>query len=765
MGNKSKKEKVQDGVHLQEVRKTESGFLKNETIKSHLLALALIGFSAMLAYANSLNGTWALDDVVINRPISIQDFQDLLGFRKITYLTFLANQRVASFSAMNFRIVNIVIHLANAILVYVLTFWTVRSFLAGCPAAGNNRAAAPDGETFNQRHHDRLAFAAALLCSALFALHPINVSAVAYIVQRMALLAAFFVLLALLFYRAAAESTHPARSSLLFMLCGASLLLGLFSKENAVMGLPLILLYDYVFLSKKDMRSFKKRLAVIGVLAVLVLGVTAYSLRLTHVVADLASLVVHYDQPMEDRGWMAADVYWTPLQHVLTQFRVLPRYLFLLLVPAPGFFVFDWWGFPLSSGLMTPPTTVAGALLIVALIVFSLAALKRLPLLSFGILWYLAAISLESFVGIGADLYFEHRNYLPVAGLFMGAAGQAIVSLPFSWDRTKIWIAAILVCVTLGSVTFVRNAVWKDSLTLWNDTLDKAPGNIRAIMALGNTHMNEYDLKKAEEYFKKAILIAGKERRPFFFDEAVYSLGMLYLFSGKIETAKKLIDQHEKSMISSKTQIMRGLYKASTNDVEGALREYGDVINRTQGIETVIVYTLTGDAYRKSNLWDDALVSYERALAIDSRFSGALYGMASSYIGKRDIRAAYEYFQKTLSVDPGNVLALSDFADLLVIERAERDRALDLAGRAVSKDTPFYQPYLTMGNVLTVVGRENEAEPYYKAAVNRGMAEYLVSLGKARAYYIRGEQDKAQHHLSELRRFGNLPDEIRKLLR
>ncbi|MCK7495052.1 MAG: glycosyltransferase family 39 protein [Comamonadaceae bacterium] len=302
MGNKSKKEKVQDGVYLQEVRKTESGFLKNETIKSHLMALALIGFSAILAYANSLNGTWALDDVVINRPISIQDFQDLLGFRKITYLTFLANQRVASFSAMNFRIVNIVIHLANAILLYILTFWTVRSFLAGRPAAGNNRAVAPDGETFNQRHHDRLAFAAALLCSALFALHPINVSAVAYIVQRMALLAAFFVLLALLFYRAAAESTHYARSSLLFMLCGASLLLGLFSKENAVMGLPLILLYDYVFLSKKDMRSFKKRLAVIGVLAVLVLGVTAYSLRLTHVVADLASLVAHYDQPMEDRG-------------------------------------------------------------------------------------------------------------------------------------------------------------------------------------------------------------------------------------------------------------------------------------------------------------------------------------------------------------------------------------------------------------------------------------------------------------------------------
>ncbi|MCK7495053.1 MAG: hypothetical protein MZW92_31190 [Comamonadaceae bacterium] len=298
--------------------------------------------------------------------------------------------------------------------------------------------------------------------------------------------------------------------------------------------------------------------------------------------------------------------------------------------------------------------------------------------------------------------------------------------------------------MTLGSVTFVRNTVWKDSFTLWNDTLNKAPGNIRAIMALGNTHMNEYDLKKAEEYFKKAILIAGKERRPFFFDEAVYSLGMLYLFSGKIETAKKLIDQHEKSMISSKTQIMRGLYKASTNDVEGALREYGDVINRTQGIETVIVYTLTGDAYRKGNLWDDALVSYERALAIDSRFSGALYGMASSYIGKRDVRAAYEYFQKTLSVDPGNVLALSDFADLLVIERAERDRALDLAGRAVSKDTPFYQPYLTMGNVLTVVGGENEAEPYYKAAVNEGNGGVPGLPGKGPGLtYIRGEQDKA----------------------
>jgi len=161
---------------------------------------------------------------------------------------------------------------------------------------------------------------------------------------------------------------------------------------------------------------------------------------------------------------------------------VVSRYLFVILFPLPKFLIFDWWGFPVSQSLIQPITTLFSAMLILSLLFFSVWKIKRFPLLCFGLLWYLCAISLESFFALGSDLYFEHRNYLPVSGLFIGIAGQIMISFWSSVDR-KIALSIIIIGLISGVLTFSRNFVWKDSFTLWGDTLSKAPSNIRAMLA------------------------------------------------------------------------------------------------------------------------------------------------------------------------------------------------------------------------------------------------------------------------------------------
>jgi len=63
-------------------------------------------------------------------------------------------------------------------------------------------------------------------------------------------------------------------------------------------------------------------------------------------------------------------------------------------------------------------------------------------------------------------------------------------------------------------------------------------------------------------------------------------------------------------------------------------------------------------------------------------------------MGRSDVERAYGCFDKALSSDPDDVLALSDMADLMLLRKANPQDALNYAQRAGSKSPPFYQPYL-----------------------------------------------------------------------
>jgi tetratricopeptide (TPR) repeat protein len=711
--------------------------------KKHVIAFAVLSISIFLAYVNCINGTWAMDDIVANKPVSLTDMKDFIGFRKVAYVTFLLNQAIAPFSPATFRLFNILIHIANAVLVYLLAYKTVLLKFENEQGKILPRKA----DQFSATAH-KSAFAAAILSGVVFGLHPININAVAYI----------------LFYVFAAKSVGRPRAALLYCLSGACIAAGIFSKENAVMAIPLIILYDYVFLSGFKRSLFTKRALIICLVAIFTVGVATYFLRLYVPFMDLARYFLNPNQPLTGKGWMAADVYWTPLQHILTEFRVVSRYLILILVPLPKLLVFDWWGFPVSTGITEPITTMLSAIFLIALLVFSIWKIKKFPLLCFGILWYLIAISLESFVALGSDLYFEHRNYLPVAGLLIGVGGQVAISV-WKAEREKAVFASVLILGTvLGLLTFSRNFIWKDSITLWGDTLEKAPSNIMAMMALGNAYLKVSDMDDAKRYYQEAVQTSSKDRRLGYLDDSVYSLGMLYLFSGKSREAGDLIRRYEYSVESYRTKILKGFYKASEDDIDGALKEYDEVLHKAKGIDLVVLHTLMGDAYRKKGLWDEALEQYTKALSRDPAFAAAYYGMGVASMSKRDVDRADEYFHKTLMIDPDNVLALSDMADLMLIKKENLQDALAYAERAISKTPPFYQPYLAMGNVLTVLGRDREAEDFYKKAVEHGMADYMVAFSKARAYYMKGDVKKAQIQLTQLTRFKNLPEKMRNLL-
>jgi tetratricopeptide (TPR) repeat protein len=727
--------------------------------KRHVIAALLIAGSIAFCYMNSINGTWAMDDIVVNKTVEMEDLREMTGFRKITYFSFHLNSLVAPFSRASFRIFNILIHIINSLLVYMLTFRLVGTFFKRGESGSWKQNGAPE-----KPERSDLTFYAALLSGVVFALHPININAVAYIVQRMASLSTLFVLVSLHCYISATRSAGITKTVCLYILSGICIVGGIFAKENAVMTVPLILLCEYLVLSRGSRILFLRRVFIITGIGVISIGIAYYLLGLQYATASLSEHIHNLNEPMIKAGWMATDVYWTPLQHILTEFRVVSRYIFLILLPLPRFLVFDWWGFPVSEAIIEPATTLFSLLLLLSLMILSLLSLKRLPLLSFGMLWYLIAVSLESFVALGSDLYFEHRNYLPLSGLVTGITGQAVISLRNRISYRSVWTSALILCLILGSLTLTRNSVWKDSVTLWSDTLTKSPSNLRAMIAMGNSYLALSDLDNAETYYSRVVKISSRDRRIHFLNDSIYSLGMMLLLQGRLDETRELITRFDRAIVSYKPRILEGFLKALSNDLDGAMKEYREVLNVSEGIDKVVVLTLMGDASREQGLSESSIRYYNEAITLHPEFSAAYYGIAASYLKTGDIDRADDYLRKTLAIDPNHVLALSDTAEVMLMRDAEPEDALIIAEQAVSKKPPFFQPYLTMGNILILLGREEEAEDYYAKALLRGSSEHLVLLSKARSYYMIGDTEKANANISAIRSLGDIPEDIRRII-
>ncbi|UCF87110.1 MAG: tetratricopeptide repeat protein [Nitrospiraceae bacterium] len=650
-------------------------------MKRHFTVLAFLIIVIILAYSNSIHGSWAMDDVIAtNEPIQITHIQDLLGFRKVTNATFTLNQLIAPFSPPSFRLVNILIHVVNAFLIYILAYSSVLLWLKNQDFQSHTDSL-KDKKLFDS---PLLPFSVALLSSSIFALHPININAVAYIVQRMASLSTLFVLLSLLIYISARQSAGKYKPLLLYVLSVICIIIGIFSKENALMAVPLILLYDYVFLARFNTRELIKKFSIITGAGIVIFAFVSYFLNLHNVFLELVGFLLEPNEPLPWRGWMAADVSWTPLQHVLTEFRVLSRYLFLLILPFPQFLIFIWGGYPVSQGITEPVTTLLSMLLVVSLLFFSLLRLKRYPFLCFGILWYFIAISLESFFALGSDLYFEHRNYLPLSGFAVGLSGHVLLSFRRKVELKRVWTITIIICILLGALTFSRNAIWKDSVILWEDTLRKNPSDYRAHNNLGYAFQTQGLMNKALEHYRTAVKL--KPRYP----KAHNNLGIAYQARGFIDRAI----EHYKIAVNLKPDYpnalynlgnaynLKGLYDMAIENYKAAL-ELNPSNYRAQNN--------LGVAYKSQGHLSEAIEHYRAAIEIKPNYSEAYTNLGNAYRSQGLTDKAIKHYKASIRFNPNNPeahinLAVS-YRSQGLVDRA--DKHLSIARKLKPK---FFSP-------------------------------------------------------------------------
>jgi hypothetical protein len=300
--------------------------------------------------------------------------------RPLPMASFAINHALGGLNPRGYKLGGLLVHAVNALLVFLL----LRSVLT-LPRLGLESWAVP----------------ASGVLALLWAIHPLQVSTVLYVVQRMETMSLGFVLLALLAYlHGRRRQLAGARAWPWLLACVPLVILGLACKETALLffGYAFVLefaLLDFAASNPAAQRNW--RIAWAGAI-VLALALFAF------VVAP------HYwSTPDFERDFGSA-------QRLLTQLRVLPMYLGQILLPLPSHMVFYYDQIQPSRGWLSPMTTLYGGLLVVVLLSCALALRKRAPLVCLGILWFFTAHALTSNVLV-LELAEEHRNYFAILGV------------------------------------------------------------------------------------------------------------------------------------------------------------------------------------------------------------------------------------------------------------------------------------------------------------------------------------------------------------
>jgi Tfp pilus assembly protein PilF len=595
---------------------------------THYLAIGALVAAVVAVYANSLAGDFVFDDqylvLIYSRPRSLAHLFDMLidSYRPIRNLSYILDYIVWGAHPFGFHLTNVLMHAANTVLVFLLA----RRF--------------------------SLSQAAAFLTALIFAVHPIQTDAVAYISGRRDVLFT-------LFYLAAFHSylTYHARRKIgyfaLFLVCWAC---GLMAKEMAISLPLLIFLWNFcdrwgaesgswmAQTARAARQAFSKDKWLYLVLGVMAAAFIWYMLFVRHASGRADSAGLHY--------WGGS--VWATL---LTVIRVQAWYLKQLVWPTP---IAQYFGaFDISTSLVDWRVWLSLAVVGSALAA-GFVLLKRHRVMAFAVLSYFALLLPVSQIIPHHELLADHYLYLPMmsfgllAALFVErlvARGQGVRQLAYA----TITIAVVV----MGVMTIIRNGDWRDELSVWQANYASAPHSPRASSNLGTLYATRRESDKAEALLKQSLVDDPS------FEPSYLALARLYVLQKRTPEAEALIHQGM-ALIDTETRsfIMRNpsLMKSQFTTVLAAAKwEAGDKSAMEPLLEQAIAiyppnlspYEALANLYHDQNRGKEADTLRLAITAVPSAYDFRAR-LASLLVEAKQYDEALRHLQQMLALDPND---------------------------------------------------------------------------------------------------------------
>ncbi len=429
-------------------------------------AFFILIIATYFIYLPGTHGIFLLDDIPNLSPMGkypelsfwdnfwlflLEGFSGPTG-RPVSLASFYLHDSIWPTNASGFIKTNILIHLLNGVLV----FWFSLKL----------------SKLLNLSNPAQMGFV--FIASTFWLLHPMQSTTVLYVIQRMTELSATFMLIGLIFYLYGREklSNNPTAGFLtLFFGVGLSLLLSILSKENGILLVAYILVIEYFLLRPLTIKPPKYFL---------------YWL-IPAVILPFILLIVYLGIKTNPDSYALRN--FSLIERLLTEPRILFDYLHHIFLPNVGGMTLYHDDYTISKNLLSPWTTIPSVLGIIILVLASFLLRLKAPFIAFAIAWFFMGHILESTV-LPLELYFEHRNYLPILGIGIAIAWYAIKYLQSKKLAVLILVGGIF---SFNSFMVLQNA------TLWGKPLE----------LITNWYINHPDSERARQSYLLGMKLHG----------------------------------------------------------------------------------------------------------------------------------------------------------------------------------------------------------------------------------------------------------------
>jgi protein O-mannosyl-transferase len=561
-------------------------------------AWALLGGLFLLAYGNSLALGLAVD---------------------APYL--LSSSRVAALTAENLR------------LIFTKPYWwpvhsddlyrpvTLLSLaLAGVSQAWTQHAANMFWHGLNVWLAFRLAWrlngspVAAACVAALFAVHPVGTDAVTNIAGRADLLAAAAVLGGLLAHTRAVEALPGAATGWRALLILVAVV-GFLSKENALVLLPVLVLYDFTFGSVR--RGWGSYAAVAAALAAT--GIVRHTV--------LSDEMPHW-QPFVDNPLTAAGF----AEARLTALHILGWSTGLLLWPASLSADYSYDELVVGGG--TRVTSLGWALVFGAAVVFAWLHRRPRPAVFFWLLFFLGTrLPTANLLVIIGSVMAERFLYLPMLGFFGALVSLAwpLVSASSLAHRKAAAAVVAAAVLALCARTIVRNRDWKDDESIWRAAIAASPGSYKPYKGLARVMTQQGRHDEAIELFERSLAVMDKRPLPPAdrSSDLLLGAGEAYLAraerlrAGRRDAETRVPYERARALLLRAEETDR-----ATNDRLRALRHQREAVADIQDVGIVRIHEALGTVALHLDDVDTAARAFEWQRHIDPTRAAAYIGLA-----------------------------------------------------------------------------------------------------------------------------------------
>lgn len=629
--------------------------------KTMLAGLGLLAVAVIASYLNSFNGVFLFDDQsAIVDNMSIRRLGNIAAIfspppdtsvsgRPIVNASFALNFALGGLDPWGYHAINLLIHLGAA----WLLFGIVRRALRGPNLA----------DRFGT-HADGLALSIALL----WAVHPLQTESVTYLVQRAESLGGLVYLAAL--YTFIRFLTTPTKQSWGWTTIGLCAL-GMLCKETLATAPFVLLACDLLLFSRESAIETIRRRGpwYAGLFATILIAVAIF----------LAG-------PRGASAGFGHENLAAPLEYAASEPGVILHYLRLAFWPTPLCLDYDWPIATSASAIALPALVVATMLLAVCA-----AALKRRPEAFVGIWFFMILLPTSSFIPV-ADLAFEHRMYLPLAGVIalvvLGAyriVDRTLVSAGAKQvGRAGLGLIAATCAVGLGVGTIDRNRDYASAAGMWENVLSQRPENPRALLNRACEYERLGRMDAALAGYRKALAASPNDA------QALNNLGNLLTKLGKPDEGLQLLE-----------------------------RATGIAADRAD-----YQYSL-GSALSHLGRDAEAAQAYRRSLELDQAQADVWYNLGNIDLRRKDYDGAATHYAEALRVDPDHVGANFNLGGILQLRGRQREADEHLAHAFTSA--------MRRGRDMLYADRPVEAVETFQAATRArpNDADAHIELAKA----------------------------------